>query len=123
MIRPRLSDWFWALAILDAEQHTMSEEVQTGGSSEYYDLPKGPNGEYPRTLQEVIKWWDDGRGMTWNQANIFKAAYRWDKKAGIQYNCEKAEWFARDTLNDIYKAAKKQAMRHIKSTPHPKSVR
>jgi len=71
-----------------------------GGSSDYYDLPRGPNGEIPTTLQQVIKWWD-GKGMHWNQANIFKAAFRWDKKPDLEYNCNKIEWFAKDTLEDL----------------------
>ena len=74
-----------------------------GGSSSYYDLPRHPiTGEFPKTLQEVIKWWDSGNGMSWNQANIFKAAYRWDKKPDLEYNCNKIGWFNDDTLSDIY---------------------
>ena len=77
-----------------------------GGSSSYYDLPRGPNGEWPKTLQQVIKWYDNGngngKGMEWNQANIFKAAYRWAKKPSKEYNARKTVFFGQDTLDDIY---------------------
>ena len=45
-----------------------------GGSSKYYDLPQGCE-----TLQDVIV----KNNMQWNQANILKAAYRWDHKPDL----------------------------------------
>ncbi len=73
-----------------------------GGSSEYYDLPRGPNGEWPKTINEVIKWYDGGKGMSWAQANNFKATYRWDKKPSLEYNLNKIQWFTEDALYDLY---------------------
>lgn len=64
-----------------------------GGSSSYYELPRDCN-----TLQDVIY----KQGMTWNQANIFKAAYRWDKKPDLEYNLNKIIWFAKDELDRLY---------------------
>ena len=63
----------------------------TGGSSDYYDLP--PN---CKTLQDVI----EGKGMSYTQGNILKAAYRWDVK-GLAYNLEKIRWFASDKLRRL----------------------
>jgi hypothetical protein len=64
-----------------------------GGSSSYYELPKDCD-----TLQDVIY----GQDMQWNQANIFKAAYRWDKKPDLEYNLNKIIWFAEDALRRLY---------------------
>ena len=63
-----------------------------GGSSEYYDLPPDC-----KTLQDVI-WQKD---MNWNQANIFKAAYRWDIKPDAAYNLRKIIYFAEDALRRL----------------------
>jgi hypothetical protein len=63
-----------------------------GGSSGYYDLP--PNCE---RLHDVIVEKD----MQWSQANIFKAAYRWDTKPDLEYNLRKIIWFAQEELNRI----------------------
>jgi len=63
-----------------------------GGSSEYYDLP--PN---CKTLQDVI----EGKNMNWSQANIFKAAYRWDIKPDLRYNLEKIKWFNEDKIKRL----------------------
>ena len=66
--------------------------LATGGSSDYYDLP--PN---CKTLQDVI----EGKNMNWSQANIFKAAYRWDIKPDLRYNLEKILWFGKDKLERV----------------------
>ena len=39
--------------------------------------------------------------MTWNQANIFKAAYRWEKKPNLLYNLEKIRFFVDDEIKRI----------------------
>lgn len=80
-------------------------ERANGGSSEYYNLPKNPSHEqgYCDTLQDVIF----NRGMTWNQANIFKAAYRWDIKPDKEYNLRKIIWFAQDELDRLYAEMRK----------------
>ena len=64
----------------------------TGGSSPYYDLPLNC-----KTLQDVI----EGKNMNWSQANIFKAAYRWDIKPALKYNLEKILWFGKDKLKRL----------------------
>ena len=64
-----------------------------GGSSSYYELPRDCD-----TLQDVIF----GQDMQWNQANIFKAAYRWDKKPDLEYNLNKIIWFAEDALRRLH---------------------
>jgi hypothetical protein len=64
-----------------------TEQIHTGGSSSYYDLPRGAT-----RLHDVIR----GKNMEWTQANIFKAAYRWREKPDLQYNIEKILWFAED---------------------------
>ena len=66
----------------------------TGGSSDYYDLPFRSE-----SLQDVI----EGKDMNWSQANIFKAAYRWDEKPNLEYNLEKIIWFATDKLRRLQK--------------------
>jgi len=64
-----------------------------GGNASYYELP--PNCS---RIQDVIV----ESKMTWNQANIFKAAYRWEKKPDLVYNLEKIIFFAQDELDRIY---------------------
>jgi hypothetical protein len=63
-----------------------------GGSSDYYNLPFGCE-----SLQDVI----EGKDMNWSQANIFKAAYRWDEKPNLIYNLEKIVWFGNDKLQRV----------------------
>jgi hypothetical protein len=65
-----------------------------GGSSYYYDLPPDCT-----RLHDVIV----GQDMDWNQANIFKAAYRWDEKPDLEYNLRKILWFANDALSRLEK--------------------
>ena len=73
--------------------------VNNGGNASYYELPTGA-----KQLQDLL------RDMTWNQANIMKAVYRWDKKPYLEYNLRKIIFFAQDELDLIYKAMKKEAM-------------
>ena len=81
----------------------------SGGSNSYYDLPRGPKGEYPKTLNQVIKWWNNGQGMSFSQGNRFKADFRLhlkgisdDPRENAIYNLEKIIWFAQDDLDDLY---------------------
>ena len=69
------------------------DRLSDGGSSSYYELPRDC-----RQLQDVI-WKEE---MTWNQANIFKAAYRWGHKPDLEYNLRKIIWFAQDELDRLY---------------------
>ena len=81
--------------ILETVDETMKGlEKCNGGSSAYYDLPRGPDGEYPKRLDDVIAWWNDGQGMGWWQANVFKAMFRLGvKPLDPMYNWNKADWF------------------------------
>jgi len=72
--------------------------LSDGGSSDYYDLPEGAT-----RIQDVI------RDMTWNQANIFKAAYRWDLKPDLMYNLRKIQWFVEDEIEHQTQLSKKPA--------------
>ena len=63
-----------------------------GGSSDYYDLPP----DCTRLHDIIVK-----RDMHWSQANIFKAAYRWDIKPDLEYNLRKIIWFAEEELSRI----------------------
>jgi hypothetical protein len=82
----------------------------TGGDSSYYDLPRGPHGEWPKTIHEVILWWNNGQGMSWPQANVVKAMMRLGLKpagkAGEIYNWEKSKWFSDDSLMRLYEEIK-----------------
>ena len=69
------------------ERQKIFIDEHDGGSSSYYDLPEGAT-----RIQDVI------RDMTWNQANIFKAAYRWDVKPDLMYNLRKILWFCEDEI-------------------------
>lgn len=73
----------------------MQEPEEPGGDAEYYDLPPGftYNGR-PARLHDVIVACD----MGWNQSNIFKAAYRWDKKPDLAYNLRKIIWYAKEAF-------------------------
>lgn len=64
-----------------------------GGSSSYYEIPSDC-----QTLQDIIVKQD----MCFTQGNIFKAAYRWDKKPDLEYNLNKIIWFAEDALRRLY---------------------
>ena len=79
------------VAKIKAKQSELSDN--NGGSSSYYELPEDCD-----TLQDIIV----KQNMTWNQANIFKSAYRWGKKPDLEYNLNKIIWFARDELDRLY---------------------
>jgi len=64
-----------------------------GGDSSYYEFPK----DCDRVQDLIIK-----KDMTWNQANIFKAVYRWGHKPDLEYNLRKILWFAQDELDRLY---------------------
>jgi len=67
--------------------------ANNGGSSSYYELPSDC-----KTLQDIIV----KQEMDFTQGNIFKAAYRWDKKPDLEYNLNKIIWFAQDALDRLY---------------------
>jgi hypothetical protein len=72
----------------------MADSPKDGGDyASYYELPEGCH-----RIQDVIV----ESGMAWNQANIFKAAYRWDKKPDLEYNLRKIIFFAQDELDRYY---------------------
>ena len=74
--------------------HTNKDSVSNnGGSSSYYELPPDCD-----TLQDIIV----KQGMGFTQGNIFKAAYRWEKKPDLEYNLNKIVWFAEDALRRLY---------------------
>ena len=61
----------------------------------YYDFPEGSE-----CLQDLI----EDRDMSWNQANIMKAALRWGVKGGasdLKYDLEKILWFAERELRRL----------------------
>jgi hypothetical protein len=67
--------------------------MNTGDDASYYELPKDCH-----RLHDVIV----NNDMTWNQGNIFKSAYRWDKKPDLEYNLRKIIFYAQDELDRIY---------------------
>jgi len=69
------------------------DRLSDGGSSSYYKLPRDC-----KELQDVM-W---GQDMSFSQGNIFKAAYRWDKKPDLEYNLRKIIWFANYELEKLY---------------------
>lgn len=73
-------EWEW----IKANNCTLEPD---GGSSSYYDLPEGAT-----RLQDLLV------GMSWNQGNIFKAAYRWDVKPNKLYNLKKILWFVQEAI-------------------------
>lgn len=75
--------------------HEFLKEENNGGSSSYYELPEDCG-----TLQDIIV----KQEMDFTQGNIFKAAYRWDKKPDLEYNLNKIIWFAQDALDRLYAA-------------------
>ena len=76
------------------EAYYVPNAEHTGGSSDYYDLPP----DCTRLHDVIVK-----QDMQWSQANIFKAAYRWDKKPDLEYNLRKIIWFASDELSRLEK--------------------
>ena len=75
----------------------LRREIHDGS---YYDLPRDC-----QLLDDVIVRWNNGEGMSWHQANIFKATYRWHKK-GLEYNLLKVQWFCERALAIIYEERK-----------------
>lgn len=80
----------------------MMEEINTtkvksdGGSTSYYDFPEGA-----KTLMDLI----EHRNMGFAQGNIFKAAYRLGRKAGVddRYDLNKIIYFAQRELERLDK--------------------
>lgn len=62
-----------------------------GGHSSYYDLP-----EWAKNIGDLIRH----KKMTYEMANIFKAAYRFGEKEGaeIEYDLKKIIYFAEKEL-------------------------
>jgi len=63
----------------------------SGFYASYYELPANC-----KTLQDLLY------PMTFNQANIFKAAYRWEKKPNLEYNLLKMKFYVEDELRRLY---------------------
>jgi hypothetical protein len=70
-----------------AEWDAAAKTVSSGGSSSYYELPP-----FAKELDDLIVY----KKMPWPIANIFKACYRWNDKAGNtpEYEANKIQWFA-----------------------------
>jgi len=69
----------------------IDEKMDSGHYASYYELP--PN---CKTLHDLMY------SMTVNQHNIFKAAYRWDKKPNLEYNLLKMKFYVDDALRRLY---------------------
>lgn len=68
-----------------------------GGDTDYYKVPSGAS-----MLQDLIEYKD----MSWNQANIFKAAYRLGDSqthSSMERDLNKIIWFAQRMLNQLSK--------------------
>ena len=68
-----------------------------GGDTDYYKVPSGAS-----MLQDLIEYKD----MSWNQANIFKAAYRLgdpQTHSSMERDLNKIIWFAQRMLNQLSK--------------------
>ena len=66
-----------------------------GGDTDYYKVPFGAS-----MLQDLIEYKD----MSWNQANIFKAAYRLgDSHSSVERDLNKIIWFANRMLQQLSK--------------------
>lgn len=66
-----------------------------GGDTDYYKVPSGAS-----MLQDLIEYKD----MSWNQANIFKAAYRLgDSHSSVERDLNKIIWFANRMLQQLSK--------------------
>ena len=65
------------------------------GDTDYYKVPSGAS-----MLQDLIEYKD----MSWNQANIFKAAYRLgDSHSSVERDLNKIIWFANRMLQQLSK--------------------
>lgn len=84
------------IAYCISKYHTQEDTTATnnGGATSYYDLP--PNST---TLQDLMEYKD----MTWNQANIFKAAYRLrdETHSSMERDLNKIIWFANRMLDQL----------------------
>ena len=66
-----------------------------GGDTDYYKVPSGAS-----MLQDLIEY----KNMSWNQANIFKAAYRLgDSHSSVERDLNKIIWFANRMLQQLSK--------------------
>ena len=66
-----------------------------GEDTDYYKVPSGAS-----MLQDLIEYKD----MSWNQANIFKAAYRLgDSHSSVERDLNKIIWFANRMLQQLSK--------------------
>lgn len=66
-----------------------------GGDTDYYRIPSDAT-----MLQDLIEYKD----MSWNQANIFKAAYRLgDSHSSVERDLNKIIWFANRMLQQLSK--------------------
>lgn len=72
----------------------IAKPMPTGGSSSYYELPKGA-----KELADLIEY----KNMSFNVGNIFKAAYRLGEKPGTEelYDLRKIVWFAEREIQRI----------------------
>lgn len=72
-----------------------STNTNNGGDTDYYKVPSGAS-----MLQDLIEYKD----MSWNQANIFKAAYRLgDSHSSVERDLNKIIWFANRMLQQLSK--------------------
>lgn len=68
-----------------------------GGDTDYYRIPSDAT-----MLQDLIEF----KSMSWNQANIFKAAYRLgdpQTHSSMERDLNKIIWFAQRMLNQLSK--------------------
>ena len=66
-----------------------------GGDTDYYRIPSDAT-----MLQDLIEF----KSMSWNQANIFKAAYRLgDSHSSVERDLNKIIWFANRMLQQLSK--------------------
>lgn len=76
---------------------TKPTQSNSGGDTDYYRIPANST-----MLQDLIEFKD----MSWNQANIFKAAYRLgdpQTHSSIERDLNKIIWFAQRMLNQLPK--------------------
>ena len=92
----RDTEGFLGLSDFEVSLPGTSEEDLTGGSSNYYQLPKDA-----KEIADLIEHKD----MSFNVGNIFKAAYRLGDKKGTTalYDIEKILWFAQRELDRVKK--------------------
>lgn len=83
----------------DAEITKLSgiSNPNNGGDTDYYRIPSDAT-----MLQDLIEF----KSMSWNQANIFKAAYRLgdpQTHSSMERDLNKIIWFAQRMLNQLSK--------------------